>query len=154
MEYREDDITPDHIRTSPGNGVTIQVEIPVSISTDSRRSLASDAHDIAGYKGRIEYITMTPLEDGSVQFTMMIDMNDAEEKEMYFYTPSLAGIDQDELFCLNGWQYNMGLSNKRLMAFTIPAEYAGAALAEQVTIRLYSLSGAKPTYDLYTYTME
>lgn len=48
----------------------------------------------------------------------------------------------------------MGTSNKVLLESNIPAEHAQVALAEQVSIRLYGLSGARPTYDTYTYTME
>lgn len=154
LDYCEDNIRPDHARESQYESVVVEAEIPVSICADSRKSLASDAHDIVGYKGYIEYITITPIEDGSVQFTMLIDMNDADDKKVYFYTPSLMDSEGNELFWCNGSEYNMGSSNKRLLACTIPAEYASNFLEDHITISVYSMSGTKPVYDTYTYTLE
>jgi len=84
----------------------------------------------------------------------MINMNDADEKEMYFFTAELMDKDGNGLFWLNGCMYNMGTSNRHLLESTIPARYAEEALAEQVTIRVYGLGPDRPTYDVYTYTME
>lgn len=89
VAFGEDDALPTDRSAKESENVFLEAEIPVYICADTRKSRDADAHDIAGYNGYIDYITMTPMEDGSVQFTMMVDMNDSDEKEMYFLTADL-----------------------------------------------------------------
>lgn len=154
IAFNGENTVPDEERNARWENLFLQAEIPVNICISSRRSAQSDAHDIAGYVGGIEYVTMTPMEDSSVQFTMMVDMNDADETEMYMWTATL--LDENGQACcwLNGSQYNMGASNKTLLESTIPADCAGIALADKVTIQVHRVGGTETIYDTYTYTME
>lgn len=155
LNYRGDDTGVNHVVISDEEWFQVQVELPLNIRQETKRSQAADAHDIVGYKGFIEHITMTPMEDGSVQYTMLMDMNDEEETVIRFPTATLLDENGQQVFWLNGRRYNMGISNKQLFECTIPAEHAAVALADKVTIQFQELTGEEPlNRDTYTYTME
>ena len=153
-DYKEVSSKPDPVRVNDEEWFQMELEIPVNICQETRRSRAEDIHDIAGYKGVIEHIAMTPMQDGGVQFTMLVNLNDAEKREMYFPTAALMDENGQQLYWLNGRAYNMGISNKYLWESAIPAEYARAALADNVIIQVYGLGEPITVYDTYTYTLE
>ena len=86
VEYREDDISPDHIRVSPSQNLQILAELQVNISPQTRKSREANAHELAGYDSTIDYMTVTPREDGGVQFTMMVDTDGRHLEGIKFFT--------------------------------------------------------------------
>lgn len=155
VEYREDDITPDHIRVSPTENLQLQAELQVNISTQTKKSQEADAHEIAGYDGTIDYVTMTPMENGGVQFTMMVDTDIHHLDKFKFADAALLDTEGERLYQLwMGW-HTMEVSSKMFCYGVIPAEYAETALAEKVTIQLLRLDKSQwYEMDTFTYTME
>lgn len=155
VQYREDDITPDHIRISPSHSIQLLAELQVDISAKTKRSIAADAHEIAGYDSTIEYVTMTPLEDGSVQFTMLMDADIHRMDKFYFVDGALLDAEGKQVCQMRlGW-YTMHISNKAFWYGVIPAEHAEIATGDQVTIQLQKRVGMEwQEIDTHTYTME
>lgn len=155
VEYREDDITPDHVRISPSTAEHIQAEIPVNISERTRKSQPADVHEVAEQGCSVEYVSMTPLEDGSVQFTMYTDTNLRNVDQFCIFAAALLDAKGNQLCRIDMDMSNLILSGKELWYGAIPAEYAQEALKDQVTIQLQKREG--PIWlpkDTHTYTMK
>ena len=156
VEYREDDITPDHIRISPSQGLQILAELQVNISPQTRKSREADAHELTGYNWSIDYMTVTPREDGGVQFTMMADAGGRHSDEIRFFTAALMDAEGKQL-CQTTRIGRSGMiaSDKEFWYWSVPAEHAEVALAEKVTIQLLRMDKSQwYEMDTFTYTME
>jgi len=156
VEYREDDISPDHIRVSPSQNLQILAELQVNISPQTRKSREADAHELAGYNWFIDYMTVTPREDGGVQFTMMADAGGRHSDEIRFFTAALMDAEGKQL-CQTTRIGRGGMieSDKEFWYWSVPAEHAEVALAEQVTIQLLRMDKSQwYEMDTFTYTME
>ena len=156
VEYREDDITPDHIRISPSQDLQILAELQVNISPQTRKSREADAHELTGYNGTIDYMTVTPREDGGVQFTMMADTDNRHSDEIEFFTAALMDAEGTQLYqTMRVGRGGMIASDKEFWYWSVPAEHAEVALAEKVTIQLLRMDKSQwYEMDTFTYTME
>lgn len=154
VDYQSKDVLPESWRQMQYEIVQLMADIRVNVSLMTRRSRPEDAHGIGNRVERVEHISMTPLEDGSVYFTIMLDLNDAQKDELRFPVAVLVDEENDRSLVLNGPGYYLGHSDKLQRQYTIPAEYADVALADQVTIRIEYFNHPEIVYDTYTYTME
>ena len=155
LKYREDDVKPDHVRISKTEYVHLQLEVPLNSSRETRKSQAADAHGIDGYEKTIEYVTMTPMEDDTVQFTMLINTDVWKKNDFHFFTAALADASGKQLCRIDMGMSNLILSGKELWYGVVPVGYAQAALADKVTIQLQERVGLQwQARDTYTYTME
>ncbi len=155
LKYREDDVKPDHVRISKTEYVHLHLEVPLNISRETRKSRVADAHGIDGFGKTIEYVTMTPVEDGSVQLTMMINRDVWKKNDFHFFAAALLDASGKQLCRLDMGMSNMILSGKELWYGVIPAWHAQTALKDTVTIQLQEREGLLwQERDTYTYTLE
>lgn len=120
------------------------------------KSIPEDAHDIAGYRGAIEYVSLTPYDDGIASMTIMMDMT-RRENDTYWMNayPACQVLDKDgNVLCETQWAFGHDYigSSYLLYRATIPAEFVPTD--GTFTLRLQNPNNPAYVYDVYTYTMK
>ena len=134
----------------------IMSDLPLYVSEDSRRSIPEDAHDIAGYRGAIEYFTFTPYKDGLAAVSFLMDMDKKADDTLWMSGPRYVLLDDaGNKLCEIEMDYSRDVfvsgSGNRLYHGTIPIEYMPE---DKVTIRLENIRNYNIIYDEYTYTLK
>lgn len=130
-------------------------------SDKTRTSIPEDAHDIVGFRGAIEYVSVTPYDNGLATISLLIDLTDLKkDDERMSHFPALQVLDEKgNVLCetsLSGtkpiFQGREVKQSAELHLATIPVEFAPAG--DTFTLRIQNPDNAARVYDQYTYTMK
>lgn len=136
--------------------LTVQADMLLYVSGETRRSIPEDAHDIVGYRGAIEYVALTPYDDERVAVSIMMDMEKLDSDQLWMSGPLYVLLDEEgNRLCevtLN-FSYNVfaGEGEPRLYHGFIPAQFMQQ---EKLTLRLENWNNSGIVYDQYTYTLK
>lgn len=142
-----------------GTGSFVTVSFDRFRTACSRRSIKTDAHDIVGYRGFIDSISITPYEDYAV-VTIRLDKTQPESDQTWMSGPYWAVLDNEgNRLCYvdmkaSHFVYDEQLDqpSKELCYGTIPLE----CMPEGNTFILQAenWNNYNIVYDQYTYTLE
>lgn len=130
-------------------------------SDKTRTSIPADAHDIVGFRGAIEYVSVTPYGNGLATISLMIDLTDLKKDDEWMsHFPAIQVLDENgNVLCetsLSGiepiFQGREVKQSAELYLATIPAEFA--PIGDTFTLRIQNPDNASRVYDQYTYTMK
>ena len=157
MGYKSD--VKDNGAWLHGFGQTASIQYELFGSDLSRRSVAEDAHDIAGYRGYVEYVSVTPYEDYAA---VTIRINDArrENDDLWMSGPYWAVLDEEgnrmcyvEMKLQSAiYQDDRSLEHSTLHFGTIPLDCVPEG--NRFTLQAENWNNHNLVYDCYTYTLE
>jgi len=123
-------------------------------------SIPEDAHDIVGYKGAIEYISIAPYDDEYMAITIQLNMKDAKTEPTWMSGPDWVILDADgnRLCKVDDSKYMDSVElprengdHFRTTHGLFPAEHMPEG--DQITIQAENWQNYNIIYDRYTYTL-
>lgn len=154
LQYTENGQLPD---ASAQEHLDIQIAGPLHTDSRSKNSIPQDAHDIAGYRGYIQSVSVTPLSETMASVIIQID----QEKRHYGVDQMagpvvvILGENGEELF---SYHLYTELDSMEFLAgdvvrhnILMPRE---GLREDAITIRLQSARNHTIIYDEYTYTLQ
>lgn len=124
------------------------------------RSIPEDAHNIVGYRGAIEYISIAPYDDEYMAITIQMNMNDGTNESTWMTGPDWVILDAEgnRLCKVDGSKFMgvTGMPDENGNRFTtehglFPAEHMPEG--NQITIQAENWRNYNIVYDRYTYTL-
>ncbi len=124
------------------------------------RSLPEDAHDIAGYVGAVEFISIEPYDDERMAITIQMNMRDARDEDTWMTGPAWVIMDAEgNRLCEVDTRTFMGLTtaadehgNRYSYDHGLfPAEYMPAD--GQLILRAENRKNYNIAYDEHVYTL-
>ncbi len=134
----------------------VQADLLLYVSGETRRSIPTDAHDIVGYRGAIEYVSLTPYDDEQVAISIMMDMEKLDSDQLWMNGPCYVLLDGAgnrlcEVDLSFSYAVFSGAGEPRLSHGFIPAQFMQH---EKLTLRLENWNNSSIVYDEYTYTLK
>lgn len=124
------------------------------------RSIPEDAHNIVGYRGAIEYISIAPYDDEYMAITIQLNMNDGQNEATWMSGPDwvildaegnrLCKVDNSEFMDVVELPRENG-DQLRTTHGLFPAEHMPEG--NQITIQAENWRNYNIIYDRYTYTL-
>lgn len=140
-----------------GHNAFIQYELYKSAL--SRRSIETDAHDIVGYRGFVEYVSITPYDDYAA-VTIRMNKNRQESDHSWMSGPNWAVLDEEgNRLCYVDiklsqaiFQDDRSTESSELHYGTIPLECVPQG--DQFILQAENWRNYNIVYDKYTYTLK
>lgn len=148
----------DGLLAAPEEAESLELEIRSVIRRDSRSrvSIPEDAHQIEGYRGFVEQVIVTPMEDGRVSVVLQLDQQSRHFGVMQMSGPVVVILDADgrelhreELYrSIDKMQHFV--DGRVMHNIVMPGDETAM---DSITIRLVSWRNETIVYDEHTYTL-
>ncbi len=154
LQYTENGQLPD---ASAQEHLDIQITGPIYTDSRSKHSLPQDAHDIAGYRGYIQSVSVTPLSETMASVILQIDQQKRHYgvDQMAGPVVVILGENGEELFTYHLYTEldSMDFLAGDVVRHNILMPREGLR-EDAITIRLQSWRNHTIIYDEYTYTLQ
>lgn len=135
----------------------VQAIGPLVVDACTKTSVPEDAHQINGYRGYIESVSVTPVDEDRVSIILQLDQQKKHYGIMQMSGPVVVILDEsgNELYeyCLYTEIDSMQFLTGDRVRHNIVMPVSGLA-EDKITIRLQSSRNHTIVYDTYTYTLK
>ena len=121
-------------------------------------SIAEDAHDIAGYIGAIDFISIAPYDDEYMAITIQLNMSDDATEDVWMTGPAWVIVDAEgnRLCTVDQTKYSGTVRDadgdrRHRIHGLFPASYMPEG--NQITLQAENRQNWTIVYDAYTYTL-
>lgn len=141
-------------------GVSVRYAFKLFDSGKEYTSIPEDTHDVVGYRGSIEYVSIMPYDDGTATIGVMVNEKEIQKGDLWMSRIRMEVLDEEgnvlgdavEIAVDSIFAGREARRTHALYLASISAKYI--PMDGSFTLRLQNANNPAYVYDVYTYTMK